>query len=80
MEYRHVEMRYLPPKKTDLSALGLNSQKDMNTLISHVDSVPKEMLNGHTPFVLMEFLQPELYQKFINYGLFSVDKDSVILF
>ena len=72
-------MRYILPKETDLSALGLNSQEDMNLVISHVNSAPKEKLNGRTPFELMEFLQPGLYQKFIDYGLVPVDKDSVIL-
>jgi len=79
LENKHIEMRYILPKETDLSALGLNSQEDMNLVISHVNSAPKEKLNGRTPFELMEFLQPGLYQKFIDYGLVAVDKDSVIL-
>ena len=79
LENKHIEMRYILPKETDLNTLGLKCQKDMNTVISHVNSAPKEKLNGRTPFELMEFLQPELYQKFKDYGLVSIDKDSVIL-
>ena len=79
IENKHIELRYILPKEIDLYKLGLNNQEAMNLVTSHVNSAPKEKLNGRTPFELMEFLQPELYQKFKDYGLVEIDKDSVVL-
>ncbi len=79
LENKHIELRYILPKETDLYALGLTDQNSLNLVLSHVNSAPKEKLNGRTPFELMEFLSRELYQKFSDYGLISIDKDKVTL-
>ncbi len=79
LENKHTELRYILPNETDLYKLGLNSQDDMNLVTSHVNSAPKEKLNGKSPLELMEFLQPELYRKFTDYGIVRIEKDKVTL-
>ena len=78
-ENMHTELRYILPKETDLYALGLNNQDDMNLVTSHINSAPKEKLNGKSPLELMEFLNPRLFKKFSDYGIVKIDKDKVIL-
>ncbi len=78
-ENMHTELRYILPKETDLYALGLNNQDDMNLVTSHVNSAPKEKLNGKSPLELMEFLNPRLFKKFLDFGITKIDKDKVIL-
>ena len=79
IENIHIELRYILPKETDLRALGLSSQQKLNLAVSHVDSAPKLSLNGKSPFDMMQFLAPDLYQKFINFGMSHIEKDAVVL-
>ena len=78
-ENMHTELRYILPKETDLYALGLKNQDDMNLVTSHINSAPKEKLNGKSPLELMEFLNPKLFKKFFDFGIAKIDKDKVIL-
>ena len=78
-ENMHTELRYILPKETDLYKLGLNNQDDMNLVTSHINSAPKEKLNGKSPLELMEFLNPKLFKKFLDFGITKIDKDDVIL-
>ena len=79
LENKHIELRYILPKETDLYNLGLNNQDDMNLVVSHVNSAPKEKLNGKSPLELMEFLNPNLYKKFLGFGITKIEADNVIL-
>ena len=79
LENKHIELRYILPNGVDLYALGLNTQEDMNLVISHVNSAPKEKLNGKSPIELMEFLNPSLYRKFTDFGIRKIEADNVIL-
>lgn len=79
LENNHIELRYILPKENDLKALGLTSQEKLNLVLSHINSAPKEKLNGKSPFELMEFLNPQLFKKFLEFGLFKVDSDKVVL-
>lgn len=79
VENIHVELRYILPKGTNLRALGLTSQKKLNLAVSHVDSSPKQSLNGKSPMDMLSFLAPDVYQKFLNYGLSHIEKDAVVL-
>lgn len=45
LENNHIELRYILPKETDLFQLGLRTQEDLNLVISHINSSPKEKLN-----------------------------------
>lgn len=78
-ENMHTELRYILPKGVDLYTLGLNNQDNMNLVTSHVNSAPKEKLNGKSPLELMEFLNPKLFKKFLDFGITKVEKDDVIL-
>jgi len=48
-------------------------------VISHVNSSPKEKLNGKSPIEYLEFLNPLLFKKFYDFGVTKIDKDKVIL-
>jgi len=54
-------------------------QSDLNTVISHINSSPKEKLNGKSPIEYLEFLNPLLNKKFYDFGVTKIDKDKVIL-
>lgn len=79
LENNHIELRYICPSGTDLRKLGLLDQSDLNTVISHVNSSPKEKLNGKSPIEYLEFLNPLLIKKFYDFGVTKIDKDKVIL-
>ncbi len=79
LENNHIELRYVLPKSTDLFALGLTGQDKLNLVLSHINSVRKEHLHGKSPLQLMEFLEPELFQKFYDFGLKIIQGDKVVL-
>lgn len=79
LENNHHELRDIFPKGTDLKALGLVSQEALNIAVSHIDSMPKEILEGRTPFEYAEFLNPAMVKKFCQAGISAIDKDKVIL-
>ena len=79
LENNHEEIRYICPKETDLHRLGLNSQEDANLITSHINSFPKERLNGKTPFEMLKFLNPEMAERFIQFGIVEIEKDKVVL-
>lgn len=79
LENKHVELRYILPKGTDLRALGLAGQDDLNLALSHVNSAPVEKLGGKSPLELAAFLYHDLYEKLHSFGIRQVDRDRVIL-
>lgn len=79
LENKHIELRYILPKGTDLRALGLNGQADLNLALSHVNSAPVELLGGKSPLELTDFMYHDLYEKLHDFGLRQVDKDQIIL-
>lgn len=79
LENKHIELRYVLPKGTDLRALGLTDQNALNLVISHVDSAPVEKLGGKSPLELAEFMYHDLYKKLEAYGIHKIEKDKVIL-
>jgi IS30 family transposase len=79
LENKHIELRYILPKGTDLRALGLMDQDALNLVVSHVDSAPVEKLGGKSPLELAEFLYHDLYEKLEAYGVHKIEKDKVIL-
>lgn len=79
LENNHIELRYICPKETDLYTLGLQSQKDLNKALSHINSQAKEKLNGKSSIEFMEFLNPQLLKKFKDYGIAKIDRDKVTL-
>lgn len=79
LENNHIELRYICPKETNLYTLGLQTQEHLNIVLSHINSQPKEKLNGRTPIEFTEFLHPPLMRKFFDFGITKIDKDKVVL-
>lgn len=79
LENKHIELRYILPKKTDLRGLGLNCQDDLNLVLSHVNSAPVKSLDGKSPMELTAFLYPDLYERLLGYGIRKIERDSIIL-
>lgn len=79
LENNHIELRYILPKGIDLFQLGLRNQNDLNLVLSHVNSLSLEKLNGKTPIELMGFLHPDLMKKFFDFGIAKIDRDEVTL-
>ena len=79
LENVHRELRYMLPKETDLLVDGLNSQKDLNLVVSEINSSPKKRLNDVTPYELGKLLEPELMSKLFQFGLQEIPRDDVNL-
>lgn len=79
LENSHESIRYICPKETDLYALGLTSQGKASLITSHINSFPKEKLNGKTPFQLLQFLNASMYQKLHDHAITEIAPDKVIL-
>ena len=79
LENIHILLREICPKNTDLYNIGLTSQDKANIISSHINSYPKEKLKGRNSFELLEFLNMDLANKFYEYGLSHIAKDSVTL-
>jgi IS30 family transposase len=79
LENKHIELRYVLPKNTDLRALGLVDQNALNLALSHVDSAPVELLGGKSPLELADFMYHDLYEKLDAFGIHKIEKDKVIL-
>ncbi len=79
LENKHIELRYVLPKGTDLRALGLDGQTALNLVLSHVNSAPVEMLGRKSPLDLADFMYHDLYEKLEAFGIHKIEKDKVIL-
>lgn len=81
VENKHIEYRYVLPNKADLHALGLNSQKELNLVLSHLNSrTLKSVGDGlHSAFEYARFYFPDLVDRFYAFGIEEVDKNYVIL-
>ena len=79
LENNHIELRYILPHEVDLRQLGLVDQDALNTVLSHVNSIPIEKFGGKTPLDIAEFMYPDLYEKLITFGLRRIPADELIL-
>ena len=79
LENKHVELRYILPKGTNLKNLGLTSQTALNLALSHVDSTPVERLGGKSPLDVADFMYHDLYEKLLAFGIRNIEKDKIIL-
>lgn len=79
LENNHIILRYFFPKESDMEALGLIDQKSLNLVLCHMNSMPVEKQNGKSPFEIAKFIYPDLFDKFIEYGLTPIEKDDVTL-
>lgn len=79
LENKHIELRYILPKGTDLRSLGLVDQNALNLVLSHVNSAPVEMLSKKSPLDLTEFIYHDLYERLMAFGVHKIEKDKVTL-
>ena len=79
LENKHIELRYILPKGTDLYCLGLVDQESLNLVLSHINSAPLEKLGGKSPLDVVQFMYPDLYEKLEAFGIRKIEKDKVIL-
>lgn len=79
LENKHIELRYILTKGTDLHALGLTDQDSLNTVLSHVNSAPVEKLGGKSPLDVADFMYHDLFEKLEAFGLHKIEKDKVVL-
>lgn len=75
LENNHRELRYICLNEVDLRKLGLKNQnqKDMNLVISHINSSPKELLRNKTPFETIRFFNEPLYNQLKAFGLEEIE-------
>lgn len=79
LENNHIMVREICPNEVDLYLLGLVSQREANIISSHINSYPKEKLNGKTSFQLLEFFNKDMADKLYAYGLQVIEPDEVTL-
>lgn len=79
LENKHIELRYILPKETNLYSLGLTSQNDLNLILSHINSSPLEKLCGKSPLDLADFMYHDLYKQLESFGIHKIEKDKIIL-
>lgn len=79
LENKHIELRYILPRSTDLRALGLIDQQALNLVLSHIDSAPVEKLGGRSPLELTEFMYHDLFERLEAFGIRKIEKDRVVL-
>ena len=74
VENNHNYIRDIIPNELDISNI---TQEDVNLMFDHINSTPRESLNGKTPYEMFEFLYgSELLQKL---GANKIARDDVIL-
>lgn len=74
LEQAHTMLRMVLPKGTDFSFL---TQWDVNLIVNHINSTPRESLNGRTPYsVALETLNEDALKAF---QLKPIDPDRVNL-
>lgn len=79
LENEHISVRDICPKDCNLYELGLTSQDKANLISSHLNSYPKEKLNGKTSFQLLSFLNPDMYKRLSDLGITEIPADNVTL-
>lgn len=79
-EENHKKIAKVFPKPKNgpvKSTFDYLTQEDVNILMSHINSIPRDSLNGSTPFKeIQEILTLEELHKL---GVYEIDKDEVIL-
>ena len=63
LEKNHEFIRYVIPKGTSINEF---TQKDIETMINHINSVTRKSLNGNTPFDLASLLLDKIILKKLN--------------
>ena len=72
VENNHILLRDILPKKTDLSKL---TQEKLNLIFSHINSLPREKMNGKTPYEVFKFIHGKRILDRLN--IKEIKKDDV---
>lgn len=79
IEREHKTLRALVPKNKSFGEIRLNRQDDLNKILSHLNSYPREHLDGKSPFSYLKFMNESLYTAFVNYGIIEIPIESVTI-
>lgn len=79
LENNHIDLRDILPKGCNLRNIGFTSQKAANIVSSNINSFPRRHLNGKSPMDYLQFMNPDLYNALVAFGIQHIDKDRVIL-
>ena len=71
----HEYIRKICPQTT--TTFDRLTQKDVNLMMSHINSAPRESLGGLTPYALADMMLSGTLMK--AFGLRKIDPDDVIL-
>lgn len=74
VENNHILIRYILPKKTSLKFL---TQDKVDLMFSHINSTPRSILGGKTPYEVFTFLYGEDVANKLN--ILKIEKDDVTL-
>ena len=74
VENNHILIRYILPKKTNLKFL---TQEKLDLMFSHINSTPRSILGGKTPYDVFTFLYGENVAKKLN--IQKIRRDDVTL-
>lgn len=77
VENNHIMLRWILPKKTDLTKLGLRTQEDLDLIFSHINSYPRESLRGKSAIDLLMFYKGE--QVLEKFHLKKIPNDEILL-
>lgn len=79
LENIHELIRRILPKCVDLYTLGFHSQQKAILVASHINSYPKEKLDGKSAFQLANFYNHALFEKLMAAGFKVILPDEIIL-
>lgn len=79
VENNHRLLRFICPNKQDLYKLGLQSQSDLDLIFSHINSYPREVLNGKSPIEVFEFFNEDADIILVRLKISKIEKKLVIL-
>lgn len=79
VENNHLLLRRILPKDCDWRKLGVEGQEDIDTVFSHINSYPREELNGRTPIEVLLFFNHGDETILQRLKIKKIDPDSVQL-
>lgn len=80
LENKHHEVRYIFPKdEKDLRKLGLTDQDSLRVAVNNINSYVLKDKHGKTPYEIVQFEAPDLYEALKHHGFHQLDKNEVNL-
>ena len=79
--YKEVEVLKTNRGSEFIDADGFEKEEDgsRRTCVFYINSQSKENLKAKSPLEMMEFLNSELYKRFIEYGIEKIERDQIVL-